>query len=557
MRDSLLRQMSDGAARGVVEMTGPPPRDGAAPAPIGSLRQMRAGENIGFEAGTSRRLPQTLTGAGADCLPDDRLDIAAWGREAAVADQMAPALTGLTGEFDRPDPEAISRAVRFYLYLGFGREARQLLAMLDVAPPDQAVWEAMAIILDEGSAPEGPFAAMQVCDTAAALWSVLARPQLSGGATPNKAAVLRGFSALPLHLRRHLGPALAERFLNTGDAETARALRDAVLRAPGDPGPAMRLMVAELDLAQGDDAAAEHSLQALASGSGPAAAAALVTYVETLIDQGKPLEPETVTAVAALALEYRGTDMGRSLGETHVLALAASGDFDAAFAQPQTAPETRESLWRILAVSGPDTALLSHGVLPESARLPELPLESRRKLAERLLGLGLAAPALRWLPDVTAAATTASDADRLLAARAEMKSGDARAVLRLLAGLGEPEAERLKAEARAQLGDPASVPGLFAALGDQQAEQRAARIARDWRPIAERGDDPWRAAAALVQRPGDGKITDAGTPATPATLPGPLARSRQALDESAAARATLLALLAQVPAETGKSAPAN
>ena len=549
MRDTLLRQLSQGAAQGVVAMTLPKPEATKAPTAAdsapGLVEQIRVGEDLGFAAGPLAPEPAPMTAEGIGCLADDELAIATWGQDLPVAEQMAPTLTALIGEFDRPDPEAIRRAVRFYLYLGFGAEARQLLRGVEIAPQDQAIWRAMAIILDQDPPTEDPFQGMLVCDSAAALWAVLAHPHLAIGDDPNTQAILRSFSALPLHLRRHLGPPLAARFLEHNDTETALTLRAAVLRAPGDPGPQVRLIGAEIDRAMGDPAAADQTLQQLASEGGPVAARAMIAKVEVQIDHGQPVDMPTVTALAALAFEHRGSELEPALQRAHLLALAAAGDFASAFSQLALAPDTEPDLWRIMAEHGADSVVLEQAVLGPEIALPALPVATRRNLVARLLALGFPDPALRWLPEVLAPGPAATDQDRLLAAKAQMQRHDAREVLRLVAGLTGPEADRLRAEAQVWLGDPATATALFAALGDGPGELAAARQAQGWALIADHGQDPWLAAARLVlPAPADRAAT---VPVAPQPIPGPLARGRQTVAESAAARATLAALLAEVP----------
>ncbi|EEW26580.1 hypothetical protein [Rhodobacter ferrooxidans] len=549
MRDALLQQMSQGAATGVVDMTEPtfsaePAGTDAGPA---LLPQIRIGEESGFEAGTRRRPPQTLTAAGAECLNDERLDIANWGTDSPVAEQMALTLTGLTGEFDRPDPSAIGRAAKYYLYLGFGAEARQLLTLLDSDAEDREIWLAMAAILDDASEAAGPFAKMQVCDTAAALWSVLSMAEISNSGQVNSAAVLRTFSALPLHLRRHLGPSLAERLLAAGDVQTASSVSDAILRAPGNPGPHVELLEAELQVAMGDEVAGETALATLAATGGPASTEALIAQVETRVAQSLPIDPATVTALAALAFEHRGGELEPVLQRAYLLALAAAGDFDSAFSQLDLAPDAEADLWKILAEQGPESALLAHAVLPDSAAPVTLAPPLRRKIAERLLALGFADKALRWLPAMSDLASTSELADRLLAARAELQRQDARAALRLLAGAEGPDAVALRARAQLQLGNMPSAAGLFAEVGDSASAQRATRLSAQWQTISKLPDEPWAPAAALL-----GPSTEQG-----AALPGPLARGRLAVEESAAARETLSSLLARVPAVSAAGAPTN
>lgn len=552
LRDALMMQLSDGATRGVVQMTVPSRRDDAPndqDAPEADFpAQVRIGEDVGFISGLANREPEAMTAAGAACLPDSRLDVAAWGEDRAVAGQMATALTGLFGEFDRLDAESAQRATRFYLYLGFGAEARQLLYSLDVVTDDLLIWKAMTEILDNDTVLKNPFKGMMACDSGAALWAVLAAPQNISGETPNTDAVVRSFSALPLHLRRHLGPLLADRFLTWGDADTARTVIAAILRAPGDPGQATRLIEAELDLALGETAAAEKRLEMLSGESGPSAAEALIALIDSRIAQGRPVETDTVVAISALAHEHQGTDLEAELLRAKATALAASGDFDAAWRMVDIAPDGEPDFWKILADKGPDTALLAHAVLSQSAELSNAQPDTRRLLAMRLLGLGFPDPALRWLSDVISFAGQATPEDRLLAARVQMQRHDAQAALRLLAGLDTDEATNLRAQAQGELGNVSQAAELFAAMGENDSEQRFARRAREWNRVSSKADGTWREAARLVSPSPGLSIIDEIAPTAP--LPGALEHSRQLLVESANARATLNTLLSQRQAPT-------
>ena len=50
-----------------------------------------------------------LSADGAECIPDENLDVASWAEDRPFSEQIGPALSGLIGEFDKPDPEAIKR----------------------------------------------------------------------------------------------------------------------------------------------------------------------------------------------------------------------------------------------------------------------------------------------------------------------------------------------------------------------------------------------------------------------------------------------------------------
>jgi len=529
LRNTLLLQLSRGAAQGVVQIAEEIPEPQQRPGP---LAQVRIVEYPGLFAGTGGESSPALTGSGAACLPDSALDMAAWGSDQPVSAQIALSATGLIGEFDRPDPEAIRRAVRYYLSLGFGAEALHLLRSFDMPDEERQLWQAMAGIVDHGAAEGGAFAGMMVCDTAAALWAVLAQAR-SDGTEPNTQAVLRSFSALPRHLRQHLGPLLADRFLGRNDTESARAVRDAVLRTSADLMPSVRLMEARIDLAQGKTDAAGSTLADLVTEAGPVGAEAMIAWVDRLLAEGKPVDAPTVTALAALLHEHKGGPLEPALHKAHVLSLAAAGDFDAAFAAQPTVPGAEPALWQRLAEQGPDTALLTHAVLPTGAA-PLSDMATSRQIAARLLKLGFADQAMAWMQPADERLAETPDDLRVLMAQAELQRRDSRAALRLLAGLTGADAGALRAAAQARLGDAPAAQKIFAANGNAEAALGTARVARDWRFVAAAGPKLWQDAAALVLSTGP----------TAAEHLGPLASADAAVAESAGARVVIQALLA-------------
>ncbi|MDZ4135944.1 MAG: hypothetical protein U1D06_10195, partial [Paracoccaceae bacterium] len=390
-----------------------------------------------MQVDTQRAAPDRLTREGMDCLPDNRLDIASWGIEGEVANQIGPVRNGLVGEFDLPDAAVVKNAVTYYLYLGFGAEARQLLRTMDVATPDHAIWQTMAHVLDGDDITGSAFAEMEVCDTAAALWSVLSAPGHTTGTNPRIDAVLRSFSGLPLHLRRHLGSMLAARFLARDDTETARAIRDAILRAPGDHGPSVRLMAAEIDLAQGGDGAAIIPLMAEPGQTG---AEATVALVRATVARGAVVDAAITTALESLLLENKGGELEQPLQESLSLALASQDRYLEAFSLAGPNSPVTPRIWDMLAQTGTNSALLQHAIIDPEAPLPEVSAETDRVFASRLIGLGFSMPALRWLTPTRRNPAILGEADRLLTATAEIARRDGRAALRALAGMETDEA---------------------------------------------------------------------------------------------------------------------
>ncbi|WP_041669865.1 serine/threonine-protein kinase [Cereibacter sphaeroides] len=400
MRQSLVEQLSRGAAAGAVDFAGkPPPPKNADTPPAPNVRIL---PEPGFEVTSEAPPKDRLTAEGSPCPSDERFDVAAWRGDSPVAEQIGAMLAGLTGEFDDPQAEPLARAVRFYLSLGFGAEARQLLAAFPVDHPDRGLWEAMAHVLDGERQPGGPLAAMALCDGAAALWSVLADPPPSLRDV-NAPAVLRAFSGLPPDLRQELGPRLAENFLAWEDPANAQAIREALVRGAREPTPAATLTDARLAAARGEAPPAA-DLSRIGQQPGPEGAEALALLVEGQVAEGKAPSAQDVLSLGALYQETEGTDLGQRVGRAYRLALAATGDYDRAFSGHALAPDADAEVWRILAVSGPDSQLLERAVLSETEPLPSLPDTTRRALADRLRALGLERSADRWHPAETATA---------------------------------------------------------------------------------------------------------------------------------------------------------
>jgi len=525
LRDALLHQLSRGAAQGVVEMAQLEPAD-AAPQ-VGPVR-VRLNDLPGVRIEADTGAPNALTAIGEACVADDRLDIGTWGTDRPVSEQMAEAMAGLMGEFDAPDPAAELRAVRFLLFIGFGAEARQILTQLSTHQPDADILVSLAHILDDSRDPASAFVGMAACDTAAALWAMLSTPAPMPGTTFGRAATLRSFSALPVHLRRLLGPPLVDRFLGLDDAAAATAIRNAIFRAPGDAGPEVTLMEARFDLDAGDPAKAEQRLEPLIASSGPATPDALIAQVATHLARRAPLDPAQVTALEGLLHERRNGPDAARVAVAVALARALAGDFDRAFADLAEAPDAATQVWSLLAEIGPDSALLSHAVRSEDAA-PPVPAAVAATLARRLSDLGFAAQAGDWLRQVPVA-------DTRLAARIALQAGDARTALRLMSGSDDPALAPLRSEALYQLADEAALADMLARRGEEDARWRAVGRARDWPQMAKSGPAPWQTLAATAL---------GGAPEDP-TSAGALARGQALLESSAQTRQQVADLLATV-----------
>ncbi len=535
LRLSLIDEMGRGASQGIVDMAKPKKAPGAVQGGGVPSVQLHLGEtpDLVIRQKGADRAP--LTAKGADCISDEQLDLPSWGSNRPVADQIGPEREGLTGEFDKPDPDAVTRAVRFQLFLGFGAEARGLVRAFPDDLPDKPIWDSMAHLVDGEPDAALTFLGMEECDTAAALWATLADPNARPNDEIGKAAVLRSFSALPSHLRRLLGPKLVERFLATSDISTATALRDAVLRAPGDAGPEVILMQAAMSRAAGAPGKAETQLAPLANSAGPASADALVALVEQRVTLGQSIDYGQVQTLEELLKERKGGSDAPKFQHALVLARAASGDFDRAFKEVPDVPDAEAALWRVLAVNGPDSALLNYATLGLGETPPLVAKEDASLIADRLLGLGLADQAAQWLK-------LDDHAPDLLRARVSLAQGNPTDALARLEMDDSPAALAVKARAFQDLNQEKAAAEIFAKLGKPDDQWAAMSRSQAWDTLAQSGPDPWKAVASVVA----GRPADAAPAAAIPQDAGPLTRNKALVADSAATRDAITALLNSV-----------
>lgn len=491
LRAALLQQFARAASQGLVDPARPAPPPSEADMAVPRQATMHLAAPPGVRILPAPDKVADLGADGVECIPAESLSVENWGDPAhPLGTQLAEGMAALTGEFDRPDPQAIARAIRLRLWLGFGAEAAMIARAF---PPqdDTTLWQALAHLVDDANGPPGPLAGMAGCDGPAALWAALAEPD-SNANTP---AVLRAFSALPAHLRMHLGPPLADRFLAAGDSAAAQAVSDAMARAAPD---GTELVNSAIALHLGDAERAEDAaLAARDTARDPTAALVALTLARAARQPPEPVAPADVTALeAALHATPDAPDLARAT----VLARALAGDFDGAFAMAPQVPEAERDLWHILARNGPDSALMSHAILPADAA-PQAEATTTVELANRLIALGFGTAALRWI---------GPDGDPLLAARAELARNDPRAALWRLSKSQGDEADTIRTTAMARLDSPDGPPLV------------------PKRPDGDTSPEWQRVEAALD---------------LPALPQGPLSRSRALLDAATETRSALEALL--------------
>ena len=537
LRQTLVENLARGASQGVVEMAQPIAPGDPANTTFPSA-QIRIGEARTKVTSVQTSLNEALGSKGEICVDKALLEVETWG-DATLPPmvQLADHRLGLTGEFDRPNPEAVAKLVRLYLYFGFGAEAREVTKVLGPDDNEARVWRSLGAILDGETDSDEAFKGQAACDGPAALWGLLGQDEVHAGDLVNEGAVRLAFSALPLHLRKLVGPNLAERFNAMGNHSAARALTDSITRAADETEAPVALMEADLSLLDGDSHAAEMRVQSLLEDPGRDHPNALIALVKARTAQRLPISNDVVVALEAFENDFQGTELETPLGEAVMLAQASSGDFANAFMALPRFPGQLNTLWELLSAQAGDDDFLAHAVLPEDEPPPRLTAETAASIARRLTGLGLGGAASRWLAGVEAP-------DPTLSAQIALQERDGLTALANLAGQEDAIASEMKLQAWDLMGEHALKAAALRNAGDAAGSALELAKAGDWESLAQGEEAPWKDLAkdaAAAQGPDAAALSGPSKEVT-------LDQARAVVQLGSDARAGIETLLGNFPA---------
>ncbi len=527
--DRLAEGVARAASQGVVRL---------APRPEGAGPQGTAELQIGGVPDTNLRLriagEEDWTeepGRDERCLDDDAFDLAAWAPVEAEPTALIAAARGrLAEQVDLVDEDRAVDLARIYIGLGFGAEARAVVASLAPRSPEATVLTALAHIVDDDPLPIPGLAEQEGCPGRAQLWVALATGRAG---VPDDTLVAVG--ELPLSLRRHIAARLIPLFLEAGDPATAEAIRATVRRAAGPHGDGFDLAAAQID-AEGQNLSGLDTIRDIAGGASPESDKALELYLALGNESGSSAEPPVLARAETRADDLRGTDTGTRIEAELIVAATRTGAFDlagtrlAAALEAGSLPEARRDTLVAEYVAALADAPSDEVVLVNAAAFERAfaPLAARgdagSKLAARLADLGF--PRL-----ARAYAATGEAADVALEARLLLLAGDARAALAKLDAVAEPEARHLEMRAAVLLAldRPAEAAEVYELLGDKQGAARASRTSQTG------------SAAPASSGPGSADATGVeDRPRDPAALPDLVAASESA-------RAGIEALLRDLP----------
>ncbi|PTQ75035.1 hypothetical protein [Celeribacter persicus] len=442
------------------------------------------------------------------CIKNQYVDISNWGKPPDEGLQLAILRAATLGEFDQPDPEGIQRLSRYYIFLTFGAEAKAVMTNFGVYADGEDVLRAMADIMDQGySDRPGRLKYQFHCEGPVAFWSVMVKKQLSTWENYNLDSVRATFSALPIHLRRHLGPTLSERFLAIGDEKTAQYIQNAIARAGGDHGDAFSLLDAELTLADGDLASGVTKLEDIVLEDGLNAAEALVRLIATKAQAGQAIDRKTAETAEVMAVEYRGSPYEVQLQNAAILARIHSGDADIAMRQllDQSANVSNEKQDALLSDAllvlsrDADTTRFSKVMLGHINEISHMNLSDVARLegAKRLLSAGFFKETLELMAGY---ATQDGDEAKRVLAEAFLGIGEPEAALRYASQLEDEEGKRLTAKAHFYLNDAESALRALDGLEPGVESDALSIIAADWSRLERSNVPEMSQLAEIVQQ---------------------------------------------------------
>ncbi|WP_457649680.1 hypothetical protein [Profundibacter sp.] len=525
MQSEMLRQIGRAAAQGLLDANLPVPSHDTQPVKVTEEPRVEAPEstrkehiNIHIENSVdreiSRLLPErTVPNDGSACIGNDAVNVQEWGGEGAVWKQISEQRRKLSGEFDKANPEAAEALAKAYIYAGFGAESMRVIDEFGVDPEKAGILKEMARIVDGlVLLQNGVLQGQSGCDSAVALWAVLSMPAMSKGTEINRSMVISGFSALPLHLRRHLGPQLAGKFLAIGDMETASAIRNAIARAPGDAGAEFRLMEARFEQERGHHDAAEQTLTDIAKDNSAVALEALIGLLETKAERKSDVSEELLVTAESYLFEQKTNENGARLLRAIALIRAQSGDLLAALHKLRAIKvnsffddQAETQVWEdVLAVAGgaTDEAFLKF-VFAARKDISEqgISRSAHQTIALRLIELGFSEMAM----DMLDPPSPPTNVDRLIMAKAALLDGKGGRAITLLEHASGEEVAGLRAQAFEMLGDYEKAAEEYAALQDQDGQKAALWQAEGWARLQEIGSDPEKMLARSM-------ITDSQMP---------------------------------------------
>ena len=536
LAQTLARQVSSGVLESTPGFRAPDDPQGAA---AESALTETANAIAHFQITDARQDSETTRGRDTTC-PNPALLGFETPDDSAHALRRTQLLRRLHTEFDHIDPATVMALAQQFIFMGFGAEARLVLSMLDTPDAASAVLRQISFLVDL-SPPENPdhLAGLAECGKMGVLWAFLVQPEADTPPSAHLDLLVQAVNSLPAHLRLHLGPQIVKRLVAHQLLEHARMITDALERVVQTPTPDLTLAQTSLELAA---APAERAPQIEAALSPDQSDESLIFLLKRRLNDTAPVEEELIAHAQTLLPALCGSPEGQELAQLLTLAEARNGNFAAAFDllaghDAGLEPALRTTVLSRLVQDAEDSDFVTLVFAQSPWNDLTLPVTTRNALEQRLRDLGFEHQAA-LLQAVAADTTTDPSALR--------SAGTSRAPVAASAATPTPERS-------ARLNDSDDLPRLDREIQESDAELARARAAVEALRLNddEQQRDAPTSPVSLQATPVPPEMQDDRLSVLedlPETRPlpnaAPLTHGRAALDESAALRARLEAMLA-------------
>lgn len=419
------------------------------------------------------------------CLNAAEYDVAGWAPEESFDEAISEYRRQLVLEFDRIDSEMALQLARTYAFFGFGAEAIAIVKLVDGDETAFKAVEEIAQVLEYASS-DGQLVAQASleCGGPLAFWSAMSFETIPKDIVFDVDAAVRELNRLPKHLRSVLAPELSKRLRERGHTSQSSLILRGAERSDGElTGQAVLEASALSDVSGAPQASARDLLDVVDAGA-VEAPLALISFINRQVAEGEEISPEIALLAESFALQFRGTEIETDLVAGHMLALAKSGQFDAAFSlfmetefDQDSYQDAIASLFQTLTDDADDVTFLKYASLQAYDRHQRLDEDVLLEMADRSLRAGFPRIARKLLGSVVQRASTDGylrlEADLLLA------EGDSERALGLLARLPDQNETRTAAAAHFTAQNYAAAAEIYGALGDDAQQFEAAFRSQD------------------------------------------------------------------------------
>ncbi len=424
LETSIVASLAEGLSQGVLEQDLPVRTDaGDIEATVREELHGAQAAVPGIGTRTNRDIaaipedPPTLaTQTGKQCLPALYFDVPNWGNELPFSAQIALGRRDVFTDAGLADETAVLRLAQTYVYFGFGQEALRTLELDGVHSQERIYLSQIAQIIDGDLVAKELFEEQVSCASPVALWALLANGDGPLDAQLNRAATLSGFKALPVHLQRHIGPMLSERFVRLGDHDGALQALD-VSRDDVAKTLDTTLAEASLDHAMGDDAGVQSALAVVAREDPRVTPKVMIEFLNVAIENNTEITQSDYVLVDALRFENAHLPVSGDLAYAQARAYFMQGEIDQAaklimdesvVLGPERVQKLNDELAMRAVRSLDDATFLVFAFDHPPERFSAV---ARHSVSERLSALGFLTRATAFVPPDDAVQTLPADAE--------------------------------------------------------------------------------------------------------------------------------------------------